>query len=103
MAKFYGTGTKMVKEKIDGENVSSLKTFIVTFDEDQVRPLSRVQQVNGIERKARAEGIALTGIYPMANSRDNGTVMTKGMRAQKAAAHAKQQAAFKKKLARAAR
>lgn len=93
---YYGVGTKSVKQK-DGS--FETKQFRITSSV----PGTRVVQVNDIEANAASQGIKLDGIYPMKNSADAGKPMSKGIQAQRAAAHAKQEAAFKKSLARKAR
>lgn len=92
--KYYGIGTKSVKEKGSGE--SSVVSVIITYGDD-AKYLTRVQQVNGIQSKAARDRVSLEGIYPIAGNKDHGAVMTKGIRAQKRAAHKKQLIAYKKK------
>lgn len=95
---YYGVGMKTVKEKVGAETVTTVKTVIISYDE--IVPATRIQQVNGIERIARRDRVKLEGIYPMANQvNDRGGIMSKGIKAQKTAAHAKQQRAFKRKAA----
>lgn len=93
--RYYGVGTKQFKEKVDGENVSSTKNVVIHLNEQ-----TRHGAVAEAERAARREKIKLEGVYPLktAVAGYNG-IMSKGIKAQKAAAHAKQERAFKRKIA----
>jgi hypothetical protein len=87
---FYGIGQKSIKQEDGGFSTTSV---LIAFDDNIER--SRIETVKGIEHLVRKDRIKLDGIYPMANNRKNDGVMTKGIRAQKIAAHAKQVHAHK--------
>lgn len=97
MTKYYAIATKTGKDKGTGENVATGTKFVI----DNL-PETRHGAVAAAERFARQNKMSVDGVYLVASKTDNGGLMSKGIRKQKRTAHAKQVAAYRKKMGRKA-
>jgi uncharacterized small protein (DUF1192 family) len=94
--KYYAIGTKTGKEK-QGNDTIATGTKVIFKN----LPETRHGAVAEAERRAREQRVTLEGVYPVVKVSDRVGIMSKGIKAQKANAHKKQEAAFKRKLGRA--
>ncbi|MEK5036229.1 hypothetical protein MKY96_32790 [Paenibacillus sp. FSL R7-0302] len=77
--KFYATGSKQVKEVVDGEKVTSTKSILIDLQSE-----TRVLAVQEAEQAARKGKITLDGVYTAKNYRHDAALpMTKSFKERK--------------------